>query len=73
MKQIKHENGIVTFEMRTGADLVRSKMPIASAHGIVNRGNELVEIDGKLIVDDTYFFPIENLPKSRKAKKEDVV
>lgn len=67
---IKHENGIVTYLMRTGKDFVRSTMTIGSVLGIVNNGETVVEKDGQIIVDDTYFFPAVATPKSRKKKME---
>lgn len=71
--KIKHENGIVTFLMRTGKDLVRSTMTIGSAQGIVKKGKSVIEKDGQIIIDDTYFFPAEVAPKSRKKQTEDDV
>ena len=68
---IKHENGIVTFLMRTGKDLVRSTMTIGSAMGIVNKGKEITENDNQVIVDDTYFFPALATSKSRKKQTEE--
>lgn len=68
--KIKHENGIVTFLMRTGKDFVRSTMSIASAQGIVNAGKDVVEKDGQIIVNDTYFFPVAVAPKSRRKHTE---
>lgn len=68
--KIKHENGMVTFIMRTGNSLVRSQMPIGSAMGIVNNGKTVTEKNGQIIVDDTYFFPAVAVPKSRKKQTE---
>ena len=68
--KIKHENGMVTFLMRTGKDLVRSKMTIGSAQGIVNKGKNVIEKDGQIIVDDTYFFPVAVTPKRKKQVEE---
>lgn len=67
---IQHENGLVTFLMRTGTDLVRSQMTLASALGKVNQAKTIIEMDGQIIVDDSFFFPIEPTPKSRKRRKE---
>ena len=67
--KIKHESGMVTFLMRTGSDLVRNQMTIATAQGIVNKGKTVVEKDGQIIVDDTYFFPA--MPKPRKKNVEE--
>ena len=69
--KIKHENGMVTFLMRTGKDLVKSQMTIGSAKGFVNKGKEVIEQGGQIIVDDTYFFPAEIPSKSRKKHTED--
>jgi hypothetical protein len=60
--KIKHENGMVTFVMRTGKDLVRSKMTIGTAYGIVNHGKDVSEKDGQIIVDDKYFIPVDTSP-----------
>ena len=68
--KIKHENGIVTFVMRTGKSLVRSQMTIASATDIVNHGKEIVEKDGQIVVDDTYFFPTHMAHKKHKKHTE---
>lgn len=65
---IKHENGMVTYLMRTGKDFVRSQMTIGSAKGIVNNGKSVIEENGRIIVDDKYFFPA--VVKSRKKKEE---
>lgn len=70
--KIKHENGIVTFLMRTGKDFVRNTMTIGSAQGIVNKGNSVIEKDGQIIVDDTYFFPAVAAPKRKKQTEVDV-
>ena len=61
------ENGMVTFVMKTGKDKVRSKMSIGEANRIINSGKEIVENATEVIVDDTYFFPIEK--KTRKNTK----
>jgi hypothetical protein len=66
--RVKHENGMVTFLMRTGKDFVRSTMTIASAMGIINHGKNVVEENNQIIVDDTYFFPA--IP-DRKKKESD--
>ena len=66
--KIKHDNGMVTFLMRTGKDLVRSKMSITSAMFIVNRAANVVEEDGQIIVDNTYFFPMETTPAPTNKK-----
>ena len=65
-KLINHNN-VVTFKMKTGNDLVRSQMGIAYAQSIVARAKEIVEKDNEIIVDDTYYFPVE--PKKKKTEK----
>ena len=63
---IKSEHGMVTFVMRAGKDKVRSTMPIGEANRIINSGKEVVENTTEVIVDDTYFFPVEPEKKYRK-------
>ena len=65
-KLINHNN-VVTFKMKTGNDLVRSQMGIAYAQSIVARAKEIVEKDNEIIVDDTYYFPVE--AKKKKTEK----
>lgn len=55
---------IVTFKMKTGKDLVRSKMGIAFAQSIVAKAKHIKEKQGEIVVDDTYIFPIEVTAKS---------
>ena len=62
-------NGIVTFKMKTGKDLVRSMMGIAYANSIVAKAKTIVEKGNEIIVDDTYFFPVEH--KGTKKKEAD--
>lgn len=67
--KIKHENGMVTFIMRAGKDLVRSRMTIGSAQGVVNKGKTVVERDNHIIVDDTYFFPVAAKPRKKQMEE----
>jgi hypothetical protein len=64
--KLKHDNGFVTYLMRTGKDFVRSTMTIATAQGIINKGESVVEKGYQLVVDDTYFFPLATIPKRKK-------
>lgn len=64
---IKSENGMVTFIMKAGKDKVRSSMSLAEANRIVSSAEDVVETATEVIVNDTYFFPIEK--KSRKKTK----
>lgn len=61
-------NNVVIFKMRTGKDLVRSQMGLHYALSIIAKSKNIVETDnGEIIVDDTYFFPVE---RSKKKKAE---
>ena len=71
--KIKSENGMVTFVMRTGKDKVRSKMSISDADRIIKSSKDVVKTSTEIIVDDTYFFPIEPEKVSRKKKESDEV
>lgn len=64
--KFKHENGIVTYLMRTGKDFVRSTMTIGSAQDIINKGESVVEKGYQIIVDDKYFFPLATISKRKK-------
>ena len=77
MSKIKHENGKVTYAMRTGKTFVKSTMPLAYANSLVKRGKEVEETDKRgygveICVDDTYFFPIELEPKRKKKESDEV-
>lgn len=69
--KIISNNNVVTFKMKTGKDLVRSQMGVAYAQSIIARAKEVVEKDDEIIVDDTYYFPIE--PHKTKKKAEEVI
>ena len=69
-KLISHNN-VVTFKMKTGNDLVRSQMGIAYAQSIVARAKGIVEKDNEIIVDDTYYFPVETKKKKTEKVEED--
>lgn len=71
--KIKHENGLVTFVMRTGKCKVRSKMTLAEAQRIISSGKNIETKNNEIIVDDNYFFPAEPEKKSRKKTKGDEV
>lgn len=66
---IKSENGMVTFIMKAGKDKVRSSMSLVEANRIVSSAENVVETATEVIVNDTYFFPIEPEKKSRKKAK----
>lgn len=67
--KIKSENGMVTFIMRAGKDKVRSSMSLAEANRIVKSSENVVETELDVIVNDTYYFPIEIEKKPRKKSK----
>ena len=69
--KIKSENGMVTFKMRAGKHKVISKMPYSEAYRIATTG-DIVETPTEIIVNDTYFFPVEPEKKSRKKKEDEV-
>lgn len=69
--KIINTNNMVTFKMRTGKDLVRSEMGMAYALSIVARAKSIVEKDNEIIVDDTYFFPIEPIKSKKKEEVTD--
>ena len=59
---IKNNNGMVDFVMRTGGVFVKSKMPISLATYHITVGNDVTLEDKRgygieICVDDTYFFP----------------
>ena len=66
--KVRHENGMVTFRMRTGRSFVRHKMSITSANYIINQSDNVFEKDGEIVVDNTYFFPMHITTKSKKRK-----
>ena len=68
--KIKHTNGIVTYLVRAGKDLVRSTMSLSSASAIVKNGKNVVEKDNQIIVDDHYFFPAEAEKPAPKRKNK---
>lgn len=74
--KIKHENGNVTYVMRTGATFVRNHMPLAYAQSLVNRSKNVEKTDKRgqgveLCVDDKYFFPIEKAHETKKKETKE--
>ena len=72
---IKHENGKVTYIMRTGKTFVRSYMSLAHALAIVRRSKNVEVTDKRdcgieICVDDKYFFPMEEQTSKRKKKAD---
>lgn len=63
------KDGMVTFLMRAGKDMVKSQMYTKDVSTIINNGKNVVETDNEIIVDDKYFFPTEKEKKSHKKDK----
>lgn len=66
--KLKSQNGKVTFLLKTGKDLVRNQMAIASAEHIIDTGNIMdSDIDGFPInVDDQWWFEGEEVIQPNK-------
>lgn len=76
--RIKSQKGIVTFIMKAGKDFVQNTMPLSTAEFFVKNGKnvedkqvEALNNDHYRCVDNTYFFPLEEVPVKKNAKKED--
>lgn len=76
--RIKARKGNVTFVMRAGKDFVQNTMPLSSAECIIEKAKvkedkqvEALNNDFFRCVDDTYFFPLEEVPARKTTKKED--
>lgn len=73
--KLKNVNGKVTFLLRTGKDLVKNQMAIASAQHIIDHGKiKKSDVKGYPInVDDKLYFEGEVYKKTAAAtpKKED--
>lgn len=71
--RLKNTNEKVTFLLRTGKDLVKNQMAIASAQRIIDNGKLLKsDIDGYPInIDDRWYFEGE-LFKRTVSNKSDV-
>jgi hypothetical protein len=70
--KLKNTDGKVTFLLRTGKDLVRNQMAIASAQHIIDNG-KLKKSDQKgypIYVDDRWYFEGEVYKKKASAKEE---
>ena len=73
--KIKSENGIVTFMMKAGKDLVKSTMGVSYADTLLQnaKAKEQVTMSGvkMVMVDNKYYLPIE--VQKKKATTEEVV
>lgn len=77
--RLKNTNGKVTFLLRTGKDLVKNQMAIASAQHIINHGKLMKsDVSGYPINIDNNGtlrarFPRGQLPAKRRVKNEDIL
>ena len=68
--KIKAENGMVTFIMKAGKDKVRSSMSLAEANRIIESGESVIETERGIVVDETYYFPVEKKPRKKSKTNE---
>lgn len=77
--RLKNTNGKVTFLLRTGKDLVKNQMAIASAQHIIDHGKLLKsDVSGYPINIDNNGtlrarFPRGQHPAKRRMKNEDIL
>lgn len=73
--RLKNTNGKVTFLLRTGKDLVKNQMAIASAQHIINHGKLMKsDVSGYPInIDNKWYFEGEVSKRTapRKAESEE--
>lgn len=69
--KLKNTQGKVTFLLRTGKDLVKNTMAIASAQHIIDTGEvKKSDVEGYPInVDDKWYFEGEEVKPPRKPKE----
>lgn len=76
--QLKASNGMVSFYMRAGKDLVRNMMPMSGVESILAKAQsvedkQVLELSNGMFrcIDDLYFFPLEaTRAKRTKCEKE---
>lgn len=70
--RLKNTNGKVTFLLRTGKDLVKSQMAIASAQHIINHGKLMKsDVSGYPInIDNKWYFEGEVSKRTAPRKAE---
>lgn len=70
--RLKNTNGKVTFLLRTGKDLVKNQMAIASAQHIINHGKLMKsDVSGYLInIDNKWYFEGEVSKRTAPRKAE---
>lgn len=71
--KLKNVNGKVTFLLRTGKDMVRNQMALASAQHIIDTGTmKKSKIKGyPICVDDKWYFEGEIIKRSVAPKEEE--
>lgn len=72
--KLKNTNGRVTFLLRTGKDLVRNTMSLASAQHIIDTGS-VTKSDMKgypIAVDDKWFFEGEVTEKQTRKDNKNI-
>lgn len=69
--RLKNVNGKVIFLLRTGKDLVKNQMAVASAQHIIDHGEmKKSDVEGYPInVDDKWYFEGEEVKPPRKPKE----
>lgn len=72
--KLKNVNGKVSFLLRTGKDLVKNQMAVASARHIIDNGKiKKSDIKGYPInVNDEWYFEGELIKKTITPKKREV-
>lgn len=70
--RLKNTNGKVTFLLRTGKDLVKNQMAIASAQHIINHGKLMKsDVSGYPInIDNKWYFEGEVSKRTAPCKAE---
>ncbi len=70
--KLKNTNGKVTFLLRTGKDLVRNQMAVASAQHIIDNGKMLKsDVEGYPInIDNKWYFDGEVSKRAASTKAE---
>lgn len=70
--RLKNTNGKVTFLLRTGKDLVKNQMAIASAQHIINHGKLMKsDVSGYPInIDNKWYFEDEVSKRTAPRKAE---
>ena len=69
--KLKNVNGKVTFLLRTGKDMVRNQMAIASAQHIIDTG-KITKSDNKdypICIDEKWYFEGELMKKAAPRKE----